>query len=75
MANIHSKSPILDLEYLKKLEEHLLENNHLPLWPVHKELPAGLQPSDMAVLLLVLAWGEISPKSFVLLGSIVDIDC
>jgi len=62
VVNIHSKSPILDLEFLKKLEEQLLENNQLPLWPVHKELPAGLQPSDMAILLLVLALGEVSTK-------------
>ncbi|CAG7557406.1 unnamed protein product [Fusarium equiseti] len=63
VVNIHSKSPILDLEFLKKLEEQLLENNQLPLWPVHKELPAGLQPSDMAILLLVLALGEVSTKT------------
>ncbi|KAH7183340.1 uncharacterized protein B0J16DRAFT_322077 [Fusarium flagelliforme] len=63
VVNIHSKSPILDLEFLKKLEEQLLENNQLAVWPVHKELPAGLQPSDMAILLLVLALGEVSPKT------------
>ncbi|RGP78807.1 acid protease [Fusarium longipes] len=62
VVNIHSKSPILDLEFLRKLEDELLKDSQLLYWPVHKNLPAGLQPSDVAILLLVLALGEVSTK-------------
>lgn len=60
VVNIHSKSPILDLDFLKDLEDRLLEDRELQNWPVQKALPAGLQPPDMAILLLVLALGEVS---------------
>jgi hypothetical protein len=63
VVNIHSKSPILDLEFLKHLESWLLKDSQLPNWPVHDQLPAGLQPPDMAILLLVLALGEVSTRT------------
>lgn len=63
VVNIHSKSPILDLDFLKDLEDRLLKDRELQNWPVQKALPAGLQPPDMAILLLVLALGEVSART------------
>ncbi|KAF5236275.1 hypothetical protein FAUST_6623 [Fusarium austroamericanum] len=63
VVNIHSKSPILDLEFLRKLEDELLKDTQLQYWSVHSDLPAGLEPPDMAILLLVLALGEVSTKT------------
>ncbi|CCT66576.1 uncharacterized protein FFB20_14638 [Fusarium fujikuroi] len=63
VVNIHSKSPILDLDFLKDLEDRLLKDRELQNWPVQKALPAGLQPPDMTILLLVLALGEVSARA------------
>ncbi|CEI70476.1 unnamed protein product [Fusarium venenatum] len=59
VVNIHSKSPILDLEFLRKLEDELLKDSELQYWPTRRDLPAGLEPPDMAILLLVLALGAV----------------
>ncbi|PNP82130.1 hypothetical protein FNYG_04319 [Fusarium nygamai] len=63
VVNIHSKSPILDLDFLKDLEDRLLNDSELQNWPVQKALPTGLHPPDMAILLLVLALGELSART------------
>ncbi|EXL91302.1 hypothetical protein FOIG_15576 [Fusarium odoratissimum NRRL 54006] len=63
VVNIHSKSPILDLDFLKDLEDRLLKDSELQNWPVQKQLPTGLHPPDMAILLLVLALGEVSART------------
>lgn len=63
VVNIHSKSPILDLEFLKHLESCLLKESQIQNWAVHDQLPAGLQSPDMAILLLVLALGEVSTRN------------
>ncbi|KAH7267813.1 uncharacterized protein BKA55DRAFT_590130 [Fusarium redolens] len=62
-VNIHSKSPILDPDFLKDLEDRLLKDSELQHWSVQKALPAGLHPPDMAILLLVLALGEVSART------------
>lgn len=63
VVNIHSKSPILDLDFLKDLEDRLLNDSELQNWPVQKALPTGLHPPDMAILLLILALGEVSART------------
>ncbi|EWZ80994.1 hypothetical protein FOWG_14996 [Fusarium oxysporum f. sp. lycopersici MN25] len=63
VVNIHSKSPMLDLDFLKDLEDRLLKDSELQNWPVQKQLPIGLHPPDMAILLLVLALGEVSSRT------------
>ncbi|KAH7229840.1 hypothetical protein BKA60DRAFT_37238 [Fusarium oxysporum] len=63
VVNIHSKSPILDLDFLKDLEDRLLKDSELQNWPVQKQLPTGIHPPDMAILLLVLALGEVSARA------------
>ncbi|KAF5700298.1 hypothetical protein FMUND_14382 [Fusarium mundagurra] len=63
VVNIHSKSPILDLDFLKDLEDRLLNDGELQNWLVQKALPTGLHPPDMAILLLVLALGELSART------------
>ncbi|KAF5581874.1 ankyrin repeat-containing protein [Fusarium pseudoanthophilum] len=63
VVNIHSKSPILDLDFLKDLEDRLLRDGEIQNWPVQKQLPTGLHPPDMAILLLVLALGEVSART------------
>jgi hypothetical protein len=63
VVNIHSKSPILDLDFLKDLGDRLLKDSELQNWPVQKQLPIGLHPPDMAILLLVLALGEVSSRT------------
>jgi hypothetical protein len=62
VVNIHSKSPILDLDTLRNLRDQLLALGINHSGTIAEGLPPGFGVSDMVISLLVLSLGEIATQ-------------
>ncbi|KAL6415606.1 hypothetical protein AUP68_02171 [Ilyonectria robusta] len=62
IVHIHSKSPVLDLDFLRRLLDCLLAGGFVYDGSILTSLPDGFEEPDLAILMLVLALGQVSSE-------------
>lgn len=62
IVHIHSKSPVLDLDFLRRLLDCLMEGGFVHDGSILTSLPDGFEEPDLAILMLVLALGQVSSE-------------